>query len=196
MHFSATAPSHNTVPSLGRRHCAQPQALSLAQLNVTMPRPVHCHWCTSVPPCLSSGPVLHCPAPVTLLSMAQFQCAPSWALSPTHIGATMPVTCWFLLVSSCCCPVAASILIVSVPFFVGNWNYFGWGEQQSKYPVPSSPASLAVPSAAPFAMLQPGLGLRGPGARVQVALCWVRTEAPSALSWAGLSPQADGDKAP
>uniref|UniRef100_A0A8U8CGS8 Uncharacterized protein n=1 Tax=Geospiza parvula TaxID=87175 RepID=A0A8U8CGS8_GEOPR len=30
--------------------------------------------------------------------------------------------------------VTASIFIVSAPFFVGNWNYFGWGEQQNDDP--------------------------------------------------------------
>ena len=90
--FSATVPSRSTVPSLGRCHHVQPQPLSPAQLGVTMPRPGHCPQRSAVPPCPSLGPVpcpvsiLHCPAPVPGPSMAQCQCAPSWALSPAHPG--------------------------------------------------------------------------------------------------------------
>lgn len=30
--------------------------------------------------------------------------------------------------------LSACSLLLSLPLlFVGNWNYFGWGEQQSKY---------------------------------------------------------------
>ena len=33
-------------------------------------------------------------------------------------------------------PSASCSLLLSLPLlFVGNWNYFGWGEQQSKYSV-------------------------------------------------------------
>ena len=31
------------------------------------------------------------------------------------------------------CPPACSLLLSLPLLFVGNWNYFGWGEQQSKY---------------------------------------------------------------
>lgn len=32
-----------------------------------------------------------------------------------------------------CLPPLSAPFIVSALLFVGNWNYFGWGEQQSKY---------------------------------------------------------------
>lgn len=31
------------------------------------------------------------------------------------------------------CPPTCSLLLSLPLLFVGNWNYFGWGEQQSKY---------------------------------------------------------------
>uniref|UniRef100_A0A8C5JDV7 Unc-13 homolog A n=1 Tax=Junco hyemalis TaxID=40217 RepID=A0A8C5JDV7_JUNHY len=73
---------------------------------------------------------------------------------------------------------------------VCNWNYFGWGEQQSKYPAHSSLPSLGVPSTSLFAWprAQRDLELGSSLWPCATTLYWVRTASPSALSWAGLSP--------
>uniref|UniRef100_A0A663NAT2 Unc-13 homolog A n=1 Tax=Athene cunicularia TaxID=194338 RepID=A0A663NAT2_ATHCN len=123
--------------------------LSQAHLCASVLSPRSCPLCSSVPLCLPLGPIpipsQNCIAqPLSSPGTGQCQCALSWVLSSSHLGALSPVQLsatiprreilvppsqLLLLSQSCLHPYCLCPF-----FFVGNWNYFGWGEQQNDDP--------------------------------------------------------------